>query len=150
MRTRRLFQGPGLPPSIAVQAHPLPGDPPLPPHYHQARRGLTTFLFRIPTPSSSPSSISFGSGIARVRYEVKASVQVAWKGENKLVTDKKEIDLVESFGEDFGRAEPEAVAVGENGKIWMQGKVVGGAIVAGETGCVELQVKNHSNKKEDA
>lgn len=29
----------------------------------------------------------------------------------------------------------------------MQGKVVGGLVVAGETACVELQVKNHSAKK---
>ncbi|KAF4571021.1 hypothetical protein EYR36_001709 [Pleurotus pulmonarius] len=147
LRSRRLFQGPGLPPSNAVQAHPLPGDPPLPPHYHQARRGLTTFLFRIPLPSSSPASISFGSGIARVKYEAKASVQVAWKGEKTLVIDKKELDVVESFEQDFGRSEPEGVVVGENGKIFVQGRVVGGVLIAGESGCVELQVKNHSSKK---
>ncbi|KAF9500006.1 hypothetical protein BDN71DRAFT_1258120 [Pleurotus eryngii] len=147
LRSRRLFQGPGLPPSNAVQAHPLPGDPPLPPHYHQARRGLTTFLFRIPLPSSSPASISFGSGIARVKYEAKASVQVAWKGEKTLVIDKKELDVVESFEQDFGRSEPEGVVVGENGKIFVQGRVVGGVLISGESGCVELQVKNHSSKK---
>lgn len=147
LRSRRLFQGPGLPPSNAVQAHPLPGDPPLPPHYHQARRGLTTFLFRIPLPSSSPASISFGSGIARVKYEAKASVQVAWKDEKTLVIDKKELDVVESFEQDFGRSEPEGVVVGENGKIFVQGRVVGGVLISGESGCVELQVKNHSSKK---
>ncbi|KAG5643087.1 hypothetical protein DXG03_001583 [Asterophora parasitica] len=132
LHSRRLFQGPGLPPSNAVQAHPMPGDPPLPPNYHQARRGISTFLFRIPLPSSVPSSISFGSDVARVRYEVRATVGVVWKGEKRLVTCKREIEVVESYGVDFSRAEPEGVVVGEFGKIWAQGRVVGGIIVAGE------------------
>ncbi|KAF5341588.1 hypothetical protein D9758_014091 [Tetrapyrgos nigripes] len=149
---RRFFQGPGLPPSNAVQAHPQPGDPPLPPQYYQARRGHSTFLFRLPLPHTSPSSISFGSDLATVRYEVRASVGVSWKGERRVVTEKKEVEVVEAFDERLmaltvpGR-EPEAVTVGENGKIWMQGRIIGGLIVAGETACVELQVKNHSNKK---
>jgi hypothetical protein len=54
---------------------------------------------------------------------------------------------VESCEEDMGRQEPEGVVVGEFGKIWVQGKVVGGVIVAGESACIELQVKNHSSKK---
>jgi len=55
--------------------------------------------------------------------------------------------VVENFEEDFGRVEPEGVVVGENGKIWAQGRIVGGMAVAGESACVELQVKNHSSKK---
>lgn len=145
--SRRLFQGPGLPPSNAVQAHPAPGDLPLPAHYYQAKRGKSTFNFRIPIPSTSPSSINFASGSARVRYEVRASVQVFWKGEKRVVTDTREVNIVESFEEDFSRAEPEAVTVGENGKIWVQGKIVGGMIVAGEPACIELQVKNHSTRR---
>jgi hypothetical protein len=75
-------------------------------------------------------------------------VGVAWKGEKRLVTDKKSVDVVESYEEnDFLRIDPEGVIVGENGKIWVQGKVVGGLVVAGESACVELQVKNHSSKK---
>ncbi|KAF8071531.1 hypothetical protein FPV67DRAFT_879215 [Lyophyllum atratum] len=147
LHSRRLFQGPELPPSNAVQAHPQPGDPPLPQNYHQARRGISTFLFRIPLPSSAPSSISFGSDLARVRYEVRATVGVVWKGEKRLVTCKREIDVVESYEVDFSRVEPEGVVVGESGKIWVKGNVVGGIVIAGETACVELQVKNHSNKK---
>jgi hypothetical protein len=147
LHSRRLFQGPGLPPSNAVQPYPLPGDPTLPRDYHQARRGLSTFLFRFPIPSSSPSSLSFGGGLAQVKYEVRASVGVAWKGEKRLVTDKREVDVVECFEEDFTRVEPEGVVVGENGKIWAHGRIVGGAAVAGESACVELQVKNHSSKK---
>lgn len=82
-----------------------------------------------------------------MKYEAKASVQVAWKGEKTLVIDKKELDVVESFEQDFGRSEPEGVVVGENGKIFVQGRVVGGVLISGESGCVELQVKNHSSKK---
>lgn len=64
------------------------------------------------------------------------------------MTNKKSVDVVECYEEDdFTRIEPEGVLVGENGKIWVQGKVVGGLVVAGETACVELQVKNHSAKK---
>ncbi|KAG6855897.1 hypothetical protein H0H87_009577 [Tephrocybe sp. NHM501043] len=147
LHSRRLFQGPGLPPSNAVQAYPQPGDPSYPLDYHQARRGISTFLFRIPLPSSAPSSISFGSDLARVRYELRATVGVVWKGEKRLVVCKREIDVVESFEEDFSRTTPEGVVIGEFGKIWVQGTVVGGIVVAGESGCVELQVKNHSNKK---
>ncbi|KZT73573.1 hypothetical protein DAEQUDRAFT_762024 [Daedalea quercina L-15889] len=147
LHTRRLFQGQGLPPSNAVHPYPNPGDPPLPTHYYHARRGATTFLFRLPLPPLSPSAINFGSGLAHVRYEVRATVGVSWKGENRLVFDKKPVDVVESFDEELLRGEPEAVVVGENGKMWAQGKVVGGFLVAGQAGCVELQVKNHSSKK---
>ena len=147
LHTRRLFQGQGLPPSNAVHPYPNPGDPPLPSHYYHARRGITTFLFRMPLPPSAPSSIDFGSGLAHVRYEVRATVGVSWKGENRLVFDKKPVDVVEGFTEELLRGEPEAVVVGEGGKIWAQGRAVGGFMVAGQAGCVELQVKNHSTKK---
>jgi hypothetical protein len=147
LNSRRLFQGPSLPPSNAVSPYPIPGSPPLPANYYHARKGLTTFLFRIPLPVSSPSALSFGSGLARVRYEVRASVAVAFKGENRLVVDKKDVDVVESFEEDYNRVEPQGVIVGENGKVWIQGRLLGGFIVAGQPACVELQVKNHSTKK---
>ncbi|KAH9033151.1 hypothetical protein EDB84DRAFT_1561760 [Lactarius hengduanensis] len=58
------LQGPGLPPSNAVLPHPVPGGPPLPANYHQFRRGLSTFLFRLPLSPSSPLSIHFGDGLA--------------------------------------------------------------------------------------
>ncbi|KAI0050531.1 hypothetical protein FA95DRAFT_1581211 [Auriscalpium vulgare] len=147
LHTRRLYQGPGLPPSNAVHPHPIAGDPLLPTNYYPARRGITTFLFRLPIPAHSPSAIDFGSGLAKIKYEVRATVGVSWKGENRLVTDKKEVDVVENYAEDFDRIEPEGVIVGEHGKIWVQAKVVGGLLVAGEGACVELQVKNHSSKK---
>ncbi|TFK50191.1 hypothetical protein OE88DRAFT_1736456 [Heliocybe sulcata] len=147
IRSKRLFQGQGLPPSNAVLPHPLPGEPPLPAHYHQARKGKTTYLFKFPLPQSTPSSISFGSGLATLRYEVRASVGVAWKGERRLVTDKKDVDVVEAFDGDPERSSPEAVVVGEGGKIWAQGRIAGGVLVAGQGVCIELQVKNHSPKK---
>jgi hypothetical protein len=147
IHSRRLFQGPGLPPSNAVQPYSFAGDPTIPRDHYQARRGMSTFLFRFPVPFSSPSAISFGSGLACVRYEIRGSVGVAWKGENRLVTDKKGFDVVESYEEELAKVEPEGVIIGENGKIWIQGRLVGGVIVSGESACVELQVKNHSNKK---
>jgi hypothetical protein len=45
------------------------------------------------------------------------------------------------------KAEEGVVVVGENGRFWMHGRVIGGLLVAGESACVELQVKNHSSRK---
>lgn len=143
----RIFQGPGLPPSNAVHAHPLPGELQLPVGYFTARRGITTFLFRLPIPSTSPSAINFGSGLANVRYEVRASVGVYWKDEKRLVTDKKGIDVVESSEGTQFAPDPQAVVIGEGGKMWVQGRIVGNHLVAGQPACVELYVKNHSTKK---
>ncbi|KZP22607.1 hypothetical protein FIBSPDRAFT_919309 [Athelia psychrophila] len=163
LHRRRLFQGPGLPPSNAVL--PIPPSsvsspsslPALPIHYHVARRGQTTFFFRIPLPRRAPASIAFGGGLAVVRYEIRATVGVWWKGERRLVVDRKPVEVVESYSvEDQEEGEAagwtgEKVVVGEGGKVWVQGKIVGGAgggvVVAGESACVELQVKNHGNKK---
>lgn len=72
---------------------------------------------------------------------------VSYKGENKLVFDKKEVDIVEAFEPDFSRVDPEAVIIGESGKIWLQARLLGGVVVAGQPACVELTVKNHSLKK---
>ena len=72
---------------------------------------------------------------------------VSYKGENRLVFDKKEVDIVEAFEPDFSRVDPEAVVIGESGKIWLQVRLLGGVVVAGQPACVELTVKNHSLKK---
>jgi hypothetical protein len=136
-----------VPPSNAVLPHPKAGEPSLPTNYFPARKGITSFLFKFPIPPESPSSINFGQGLARIKYEIRATVGVYWKGEKRLVTDKKEVEVVERYDEDFERIEPESVVVGDQGKIWVHGRVVGGLIVAGESACVELQVKNHSAKK---
>ncbi|QRV89819.1 structural constituent of cell wall [Ceratobasidium sp. AG-Ba] len=142
IHTRRIFQGPGLPPSNAVVAEDESGA--FPPHHYPARRGITTFFFRFPLPLTSPASIEFGSGLARIRYEIRASASVAWKGERRLVTDRQDIQVVESATQEV---EPAGTVVGESGKVWMQAKVLGGAVMAGQTCCIELHVKNHSSRK---
>ncbi|EGO24980.1 hypothetical protein SERLADRAFT_438574, partial [Serpula lacrymans var. lacrymans S7.9] len=149
IHTRRLFQGPNLPPSNAVLTeHEVqldPSDPPLPTHHYPARRGLTTFFFRFPIPPTSPSSIAFGD--ASIRYEVRASVGVAWRGEKRVVTDKKDVSIVEGWEASLTRAvHPEGVVLADGGRMWVQARVVGGIVVAGESVCVELQLKNHSQK----
>jgi hypothetical protein len=78
---------------------------------------------------------------------LKSTVGVFWKADKRLVTSKREVEVVEILEEDFTRVEPEGVVVGENGKIWVQGKVVGGILISGESACVELMVKNHSARK---
>lgn len=140
----RLFQGPGLPPSNAIQSDfvPPPGEPSLPAHYYPARRGLTTFFFRFPLPLSSPASISFGP--AQIRYEIRASVDVAWRGEKRLVTDQQDINVVEYCDSQAPSKRPQGFAVTEGGNIWAQAFVTNSPIIAGEVACVELQLKNHS------
>lgn len=147
LHVERAFQGPGLPPSNAVRPYPDPGEAILPLHYYYTRRGTTTFLFRLPLPRSSPSSINFGSGLAQVKYEVRATVGVIWKGTRQLVTDKRVVDVVESYSGLPGQNPAEGIAVGENGKFWMQGRIIGDVLIPGEPACVELTVKNHSAKK---
>lgn len=64
---------------------------------------------------------------------------------------RKIVDVVDRYPIEeviaSGGKEPEGVVVGENGKLWVQGKVLGSVVVAGSTACLELQVKNHSTKK---
>ncbi|KAI0342740.1 hypothetical protein BDW22DRAFT_1357238 [Trametopsis cervina] len=147
LHCRRVFQGPGLPPSNAVMPYPSPGDPPLPKDYYPARRGATTFLFRIRIPDSSPPSTNFGSGVARIRYEVRATIGVIWKGERQLVLAKHEINVIERYDPRSPLTRPDAVAISENGRIWVKGEIVGDGVFAGEPACVALTVKNHSTKK---
>lgn len=74
---------------------------------------------------------------------------VVWKNERRLVVDKSPLEVLSAYPyeELVGAKEPEGVIVGENGKFWVHGRLVGSVVVAGETACVELHVKNHSNKK---
>ncbi|KAH7915606.1 hypothetical protein BJ138DRAFT_1141268 [Hygrophoropsis aurantiaca] len=146
IQARRLFQGPGLPPSNAVLPDytPSPGDPPLPTHHHAARRGLTTFFFRFNLPSSSPASITFGP--ARIRYEVRASVGVALREEKRLVTDTREVHVVESWDQHALVQHLQGVAIVDGGDIWGRAMLVNSGMIAGESACVELQLKNHSQK----
>lgn len=147
LHSRRLFQGHGLPPSNSVHPYPSAGDPPLPKDYYYARRGATTFLFRIRIPETSPPSINFGSGVARIRYEVRATVEVYWKGDKQLLLTKHDINVIERYDPRSPLTRPDAVAISENGKIWVKGEIVGDGVFAGEPACVALTVKNHSTKK---
>lgn len=73
---------------------------------------------------------------------------VVWKGERRLVVDNQSLDVVSAFPHELvGVKEPEGVIIGENGKLWMHGRLIGPVIIAGESACIELQVKNHSSKK---
>lgn len=146
MRSRRVYQGPGVPPSNAVLPHPLAGEPPLPAGYLAARKGRCNFFFKLPVPADAPGSIAFGNGLARVKYEVRATVGVVWKGERRLVSVKQEVELLEGYREEDA-SEAKGVVVGEGGKVWVQAEVVGGLVVAGESVCVQLHVKNQSAKK---
>jgi hypothetical protein len=102
--------------------------------------------------------MAFAQGQAKVKYELRASSGVFWKNERRLVICRKAVEVVERFAVEeamvldmhaggMNLKLPEAVAVGESGKIWMQGRILGGLVVAGGSACVELQVKNHSAKK---
>ncbi|THH10040.1 hypothetical protein EW145_g1598 [Phellinidium pouzarii] len=143
----RCFQGVGLPPSNAVYPHVLPGDDPLPVDHYPARKGATTFFFRFPLPYSSPASIDFGNGLAKLKYEIRASVGVSWRGERQRVMERKEVAVIEALGDPAIAEGAEHIVVGENGKIWIQGRIVNPYVVAGHSACVELFVKNHSTKK---
>jgi len=144
IHSRKLFQGPGLPPSNAIQSdfNFSSEESSLPAHHYPARRGLTTFFFRFPLPPSSPASISFGP--AQIRYEIRASVGVAWRGEKRLVTDQRDINVVECCDTLGPPERPQGVAIAEGGNIWAQAFVTNCPIIAGEIACVELQLKNHS------
>ncbi|EIW84282.1 hypothetical protein CONPUDRAFT_142629 [Coniophora puteana RWD-64-598 SS2] len=139
LHSRRLFQGPGLPPSNAVHPDHTEG---IPAQYFPARRGQTTFFFKFTLPPTSPSSLTFGP--AQIRYEVRASVGVAWKGEKRLVTNKRDVNVVEAWSEQYPSL-PRGVAVIEGGKLWAQA-LMNTVIVAGKSAWIELQLKNHSQR----
>jgi len=145
IHSRRIFQGPGLPLSNAVYSdYSLPAGELLPAHHYAARRGLTTFFFRFPLPYSSPASIKFGP--ASIRYEVRASASVAWRGDRRLVTATRELKVVESLDTLSPTTIPQAVTIAEGGKIWAQARITNGAVIGGEAACIDLEVKNHTSR----
>ncbi|KAI9460317.1 hypothetical protein HD554DRAFT_1990737, partial [Boletus coccyginus] len=146
IHSRRIFQGPGLPPSNAVYSDYVPGagELPLPAHHYAARRGQTTFFFHFPVPASSPSSINFGP--VSIRYEIRASVSVAWRGDKRLVTDMQEVKVVEGWDPAIAGPSPQAVVITEGGRIWAQATLTNGVVVGGESACIDLQLKNHTQR----
>ncbi|GJJ08717.1 hypothetical protein Clacol_002936 [Clathrus columnatus] len=145
VHSHRLFQGHGLPPSNAVYDHTNPQDPSFPPNYFPGRKGITTFFFKFPTPVSSPSSVSFASDVARIEYKVRVNIGVAYKGDVRLLTNTVDAELVQC--QDMEGTVEEHVVIGENGKVYVRGKLVSGRAIVGEKGCLELHVKNQTSKK---
>ncbi|KZS92003.1 hypothetical protein SISNIDRAFT_129998 [Sistotremastrum niveocremeum HHB9708] len=142
----QLFQGQGLPPSNAVHSRSVSGTDPFPMSYFPGRKGITTFFFRMKIPPISPGSVSLGGGVAKVRYQIRGSVEVSWRGANKIVTDTKEAVIVETWRDD-DRHDAQNIILGEGGKFWAQGTLLRGYAVAGETAAVDLHIKNHTAKK---
>lgn len=60
--------------------------------------------------------------------------------------ERKEVVVVEA-PEGSPPVDSERIVVGENGKIWAQGRVLNPYVVTGRDACVELFVKNHSTKR---
>lgn len=123
---------------------PGAGELPLPAHHYAARRGQTTFFFHFPVPASSPSSINFGP--VSIRYEIRASVSVAWRGDKRLVTDMQEVKVVEGWDPAIAGPSPQAVVITEGGRIWAQATLTNGVVVGGESACIDLQLKNHTQR----
>lgn len=145
IHSRRIFQGPGLPLSNAVYSDYVPpAGEHLPAHHYAARRGLTTFFFRFPLPYSSPASLKFGP--ASIRYEVRASASVAWRGDRRLVTDTCEVKVVESLDTLSSTTIPQAVTIAEGGRVWAHARITNGAVIGGEAACIDLEVKNHTSR----
>ena len=90
--------------------------------------------------------INFGDGLAKLRYEVRASVEVGWKGEIRLVTDKKEANVAETIINSLSHHRGK-VTIEENGKLWAHARILNRYVVAGQRVCVELFVRNHTSKK---
>lgn len=145
VHSHRIFQGPGLPPSNAVYDHTTPQDPSFPADYFPGRKGITTFFFKFPTPVSSPSSVSFASDLAKIEYKIRVSIGVAYKGDNRLLMNSINAELVQC--QDMENTLDEHIVVGEGGKMYVRGKLIGGRLVTGEKACLELYVKNQTPKK---
>ncbi|KAF8340435.1 uncharacterized protein EI90DRAFT_3035536 [Cantharellus anzutake] len=138
----------GTSPSNAVEPASRETEQYLPPDYHHARKGRTTFFFKFPLHASFPASISFGNGLAKVTYEVKAGVEVFWNRERRLVTDMQELTVVEAFDEDISVLPNHGtVAVGDGGRLWVQARIIGGMAISGYPACCEVHVKNSSSRK---
>lgn len=116
--------------------------------YLPARKGSTSFLFKLPLPSNAPSSLEFGGTLASVTYRLKAAAEVFWRGEHRLVVDVHDVMVVETpqdldhKGEDVG-----VVVVGEGGKMWTHGRILDPFVIAGQTLTCRLHVKNNSLRK---
>ncbi|KAH9015199.1 hypothetical protein EDB85DRAFT_2156876 [Lactarius pseudohatsudake] len=104
---------------------------PLPANYHQARRGLIAFLFHRSVPPSSPSSINVGNRLTQIRYDIRASVDVAWKIQKFPESPPANKTMV------YTPSPHQNVWSSASDKIWAQARVLGGMPMAGESACIE-------------
>ena len=77
-----------------------------------------------------------------MKYEVRASAGISWRNERQRIMERQEVKVAEI---PKGTSDSIHTVVGENGKIWVQGRVINPFVVAGRDVCIELLAKNHSN-----
>lgn len=73
-------------------------------------------------------------------------MSVAWRGDKRLVTDMREVKVVENWDPTNAAPSPQAVAITHGGKIWAQATLTNGVVVGGESACIDLQLKNHTQR----
>lgn len=73
-------------------------------------------------------------------------MSVAWRGDKRLVTDKREVKIVEGWDPTNAAPSPQAVVITEGGRIWAQATLTNGVVVGGESACIDLQLKNHTQR----
>ena len=71
---------------------------------------------------------------------------MAWRGDRRLVTDTREVKVVESLDTLSPTTISQAVATAEGGNIWALAKVTNGAVIGGEAACIDLEMKNHTSR----
>lgn len=141
--------GPSLPPSNAVRPYNPRKDEALPPDYHPALKGKTSFFFKIALPKTSPATIQFGGPLASISYRAKAGAEAFWRGERRLVVDAQDVIVAECLEDEVQTRQDDlgAVVVGEGGKIWAHGRVMDTLVIAGQSVVCRVHVKNNSIKK---
>ncbi|PWN20409.1 hypothetical protein BCV69DRAFT_312996 [Microstroma glucosiphilum] len=147
LQSRVLFQGGYLPPSNAV----LPSAPI---HGHwAARKGKTTFPFSCRLPSTGSSSVTF-AGCAKVRYSVKASVQICYEGTRFSLVCAAEADVAERWEDAHApqyRRPVESVGeaklfMGGRSGIWLEAALDRSLYFVGEQAVVRVGVRNWSKR----
>ncbi|KAH9011156.1 hypothetical protein EDB84DRAFT_1569922 [Lactarius hengduanensis] len=115
-------------------------------NYPQARPGLPPSSsasvppqFHLSVPPSSPSSINVGNRLTQIRYEVRASVGVAWDPEYSPanVQPTSSGDTLSYKTMIYTPGPRQNVWSSASDKIWAQARVLGGMPMAGESACIE-------------
>ena len=90
--------------------------------------------------------MSFGNDFAEVFYTAKVGVEVFWNRERRFVIDAQQVTVVEAFDE-YSATASYGAAVGDGGKISVQGRIIGGMAISGRPASCEVDVKNSSPRK---